>query len=217
MQRVVIIDYGSGNLHSARKALERAATDAGLEAKIEVSNRPEDVAGADRIVLPGVGAFPDCKRGLDAVPGMRDALEVAVIQNGRPFLGICVGMQLMATRGLEYGETPGLGWIEGDVKALEPRDPSLKIPHMGWNTLTVINDHPLLDGIRTGPDGLHAYFVHSYHLVPRDHSVIVAETDYGGPVTAIVAKGNTAGTQFPPEKSQTLGLKLLANFLTWKP
>jgi glutamine amidotransferase len=217
MQRVVIINYGSGNLHSARKALERAATEAGIDAKIEVSARPEDVAAADRVVLPGVGAFADCKRGLDAVLGMREALEATIIQGGRPFLGICVGMQLMATRGLEYGETPGLGWIEGDVKALEPRDPSLKIPHMGWNTLTVIKDHPLLDGIRTGPDGLHAYFVHSYHLVPRDRSVIVAETDYGGPVTAIVAKGNTAGTQFHPEKSQTLGLKLLANFLAWRP
>lgn len=217
MQRVVIINYGSGNLHSARKALERAATEGGLDAKIEVSARPEDVAAADRVVLPGVGAFADCKRGLDAVLGMREALEATVIQGGRPFLGICVGMQLMATRGLEYGETPGLGWIEGDVKALKPHDPSLKIPHMGWNTLTVINDHPLLDGIRTGPDGLHAYFVHSYHLVPRDCSVIVTETDYGGPVTAIVAKGNTAGTQFHPEKSQTLGLKLLANFLAWRP
>ncbi len=136
---------------------------------------------------------------------------------GRPFLGICVGMQLMATRGLEFGETPGLGWIEGEVKAIEPADRSLKIPHMGWNTLTVVNDHPLLAGIRTGADGLHAYFVHSYHLVPRDRSVVVAETDYGGPITAIVAKGNTAGTQFHPEKSQVLGLKLIANFLRWRP
>ncbi len=217
MQRVTIIDYGSGNLHSARKAFERAALEADLSVKIEVTARPEDVRSADRIVLPGVGAFADCKRGLDGVAGMSEALEDAVRKDGRPFLGICVGMQLMATRGLEFGETPGLGWIEGEVKAIEPADRSLKIPHMGWNTLTVVNDHPLLAGIRTGADGLHAYFVHSYHLVPRDRSVVVAETDYGGPITAIVAKGNTAGTQFHPEKSQVLGLKLIANFLRWQP
>ena len=217
MHRVVIIDYGSGNLHSARKALERAARDSGAAAEIEVSARPERVAGADRVVLPGVGAFADCKRGLDAVPGLRDALEAAVVRKGRPFLGICVGMQLMATRGLEFGETPGLGWIPGDVKAIEPKDNVLKIPHMGWNTLTVHIAHPLLAGIRTGPDGLHAYFVHSFHLVSSSRRVIVAETDYGGPITAIVADGNTAGTQFHPEKSQTLGLKLLANFLAWRP
>lgn len=217
MQRVTIIDYGSGNLHSARKAFERAALEADLSVKIEVTARPEDVRSADRIVLPGVGAFADCKRGLDGVAGMSEALEDAVRKHGRPFLGICVGMQLMATRGLEFGETPGLGWIEGEVKAIEPADRSLKIPHMGWNTLTVVNDHPLLAGIRTGADGLHAYFVHSYHLVPRDRSVVVAETDYGGPITAIVAKGNTAGTQFHPEKSQVLGLKLIANFLRWQP
>ncbi len=217
MQRVTIIDYGSGNLHSARKAFERAALEADLSVKIEVTARPEDVRSADRIVLPGVGAFADCKRGLDGVAGMSEALEDAVRKEGRPFLGICVGMQLMATRGLEFGETPGLGWIEGEVKAIEPADRSLKIPHMGWNTLVVVNDHPLLAGIRTGADGLHAYFVHSYHLVPRDRSVVVAETDYGGPITAIVAKGNTAGTQFHPEKSQVLGLKLIANFLRWRP
>ena len=217
MQRVVIIDYGSGNLHSARKALERAAQEGAADAAIEVSARPEDVAGADRVVLPGVGAFADCKRGLDAVPGLRAALESAVMQKGRPFLGICVGMQLMATRGLEFGETPGLGWIPGDVRAIEPRDPALKIPHMGWNTLSVLSGHPLLAGIKTGPDGLHAYFVHSFHLVTKSRGPIVAETDYGGPVTAIVAEGNTAGTQFHPEKSQTLGLKLLANFLRWRP
>jgi len=217
MQRVTIIDYGSGNLHSARKAFERAALEADLSVKIEVTARPEDVRSADRIVLPGVGAFADGKRGLDGVAGMSEALEDAVRKDGRPFLGICVGMQLMATRGLEFGETPGLGWIEGEVKAIEPADRSLKIPHMGWNTLTVVNDHPLLTGIRTGADGLHAYFVHSYHLVPRDRSVVVAETDYGGPIAAIVAKGNTAGTQFHPEKSQVLGLKLIANFLRWRP
>jgi glutamine amidotransferase len=217
MQRVVIIDYGSGNLHSAHKAFERAAREADVPAEITVSARPEDVKAADRIVLPGVGAFADCKRGLDGVPGMIEALAQTVVERARPFLGICVGMQLMATRGLEFGETPGLGWIDGDVRAIAPADPTLKIPHMGWNTLTVINDHPLLAGIRTGPQGLHAYFVHSYHLVPRDRSVVVAETDYGGPVTAIVAKGNTAGTQFHPEKSQTLGLQLIGNFLRWRP
>jgi glutamine amidotransferase len=217
MPRVVIIDYGSGNLHSARKALERAARESGAVAEIEVSARPERVAGADRVVLPGVGAFADCKRGLDAVPGLRDALESAVVKKGRPFLGICVGMQLMATRGLEFGETPGLGWIPGDVKAIEPKGNMLKIPHMGWNTLSVQSAHPLLAGIKTGPDGLHAYFVHSFHLVCSRRRVIVAETDYCGPVTAIVADGNTAGTQFHPEKSQTLGLKLLANFLAWRP
>jgi imidazole glycerol-phosphate synthase subunit HisH len=217
MQRVVIIDYGSGNLHSARKALERAARESGADAKIDVTARPEDVALADRVVLPGVGAFADCKRGLDAVPGLRQALESAVMNKGRPFLGICVGMQLMATRGLEFGETPGFGWIAGDVRAIEPKDPALKIPHMGWNTLSVLADHPLLAGIKTGSDGLHAYFVHSFHLVSSTRRVVVAETDHGGPVTAMVADGNTAGTQFHPEKSQTLGLKLLANFLTWRP
>lgn len=217
MQRVVIIDYGSGNLHSARKAFERAAQEADLAAEITVSARPEDVRAADRVVLPGVGAFADCKRGLDGVPGMRAALEETVVGRGRPFLGICVGMQLMATRGLEFGETPGLGWIEGDVRAIEPADPKLKIPHMGWNVLNVINEHPLLSGIHTGPEGLHAYFVHSYHLVARDRDVVVAETDYGGPVTAIIAEGNTAGTQFHPEKSQALGLKLIGNFLSWQP
>jgi glutamine amidotransferase len=217
MQRVVIIDYGSGNLHSAAKALERAARESGGRSEIIVSSRSADVTAADRIVLPGVGAFADCKRGLEAVPGMREALEQSVRKDGRPFLGICVGMQLMATRGLEFEVTDGLGWIAGEVRAIEPADPSLKIPHMGWNTLDVVRDHPLLDGIATGADGLHAYFVHSFHLVPADRGVIVAETDYGGPVTAIVAKDNMAGTQFHPEKSQMLGLKLLANFLSWRP
>jgi len=217
MQRVVIIDYGSGNLHSAGKALERAGRESNANAEIVVSARPEDVRAADRVVLPGVGAFADCKRGLDAVPGMHDAIEETVRVKGRPFLGICVGMQLMATRGLEFEITEGLGWVAGDVCAIDPRDPALKIPHMGWNTLDVATPHALLDGIKTGPDGLHAYFVHSYHLVPANRDVIVAETDYGGPVTAMVAKGNVAGTQFHPEKSQTLGLKLLANFLKWTP
>jgi glutamine amidotransferase len=217
MQRVVIIDYGSGNLHSARKAIERAALESGVAAEIEVTSRPEAVASADRIVLPGVGAFADCKRGLDAVPGMSETLEVAVRQKGRPFLGICVGMQLMATRGLEFGETPGLGWIDGDIRTIEPADPALKIPHMGWNTLIRVTDHPLFEGIKTGPDGLHAYFVHSFHLASRSRESVTAETDYGGPVTAAVGKDNMAGTQFHPEKSQELGLRLLANFLRWRP
>jgi len=217
MQRVVIIDYGSGNLHSASKAFERAARESGSDAVIEVSSSADAVLAADRIVLPGVGAFADCKRGLEAVPGMREALETAVRRNARPFLGICVGQQLLATRGLEHEVTEGLGWIEGEVRIIEPSNKDLKIPHMGWNTLKVLRPHALLTGLPTGPDGLHAYFVHSYHLVPANREVIVAETDYGGPVTAMVAKDNVAGTQFHPEKSQRLGLGLIANFLAWKP
>lgn len=217
MQHVVIIDYGSGNLHSAAKAFERAARDSGSEARIEVTADPGRVLAADRVVLPGVGAFADCKRGLEAVPCMRAAMEEAVRVKGRPFLGICVGMQLLATRGLEHGVTEGFDWIAGDVRAIEPNDPALKIPHMGWNTLRQLREHPLLDGLSTGPSGLHAYFVHSYHFVPVDRSDVVAETDYGGPVTALIAHGNIAGTQFHPEKSQTLGLGLIANFLRWKP
>ena len=217
MQRVAIIDYGSGNLHSAAKAFERAARESGADATILVTADPKIVVAADRVVLPGVGAFADCKRGLEAVASMRHALETAVIGQARPFLGICVGMQLMATRGLEFEVTDGLNWIAGEVRAIEPNDASLKIPHMGWNTLHAVTPHALLDGIKTGPDGLHAYFVHSYQLVPEQRSAVVAETDYGGPVTAMVAKDNMAGTQFHPEKSQTLGLKLIANFLKWRP
>lgn len=217
MQNVVIIDYGSGNLHSAAKAFESAARESSTPSKIVVSPRPEDVLRADRIVLPGVGAYADCKAGLERVPGLISALQEAVLKNGRPFLGICVGMQLLSERGLEFVETPGLGWIKGEVRAIEPKDPELKIPHMGWNTLNVVNGHALLDGIPTGPDGWHAYFVHSFAMVPRERRVAVAETDYGGPITAMVADGNIAGTQFHPEKSQKLGLKLIANFLSWKP
>jgi glutamine amidotransferase len=217
MQRVAIIDYGSGNLHSAAKAFERAARECEADAEILVTAEPGDITGADRVVLPGVGAFADCKRGLEAVPGLLPALTDAVLTKRRPFLGICVGMQLMATRGLEFAVTPGLNWIDGEVRQIEPNDPALKIPHMGWNTLNLVNAHPLLDGIPTGPDGLHAYFVHSYQLVPRDRANLVAETDYGGPITAFVTKDNMAGTQFHPEKSQALGLKLIANFLRWKP
>lgn len=217
MQRITIVDYGSGNLHSAAKAFERAAREREITAEVVVSGRPEDVASADRIVLPGVGAFADCRAGLDAVEGLRDALYDGVWKKGRPFLGICVGMQLMADRGLEHGPTDGLGWVPGEVRAIEPTDPALKIPHMGWNTLNVVNAHPLLDGIETGSDGWHAYFVHSYHLVAGERAYLVAETDYGGPVTAIVARDNMIGTQFHPEKSQRLGLKLITNFLCWSP
>jgi imidazole glycerol-phosphate synthase subunit HisH len=214
---VVIIDYGSGNLHSAAKAFERAAREAELDLAITVSSDPNAVAKADRIVLPGVGAFADCRRGLDSVPGMVEALQRRVHGDKRPFFGICVGMQLMATRGLEHTTSYGLDWIKGDVKAIEPSDPSLKVPHMGWNTLEQAKPHPLLDAIPTGPDGLHAYFVHSYALTPADPADVVATTDYGGPVTAIVGRDNLVGAQFHPEKSQALGLKLIANFLRWRP
>lgn len=215
MQRVAIIDYGSGNLHSAAKAFERAARESEANAEIVVTSDPVVVRAANRVVLPGVGAYADCKRGLEAVPGMRDALEETVRGKGRPFLGICVGMQLMATRGLEHGVTDGLDWIAGEVRHITPANPSLKIPHMGWNTLDVVTPHALLAGIPTGAGGLHAYFVHSYHLVAASDADVVARTDYGGPITAFVARGNMAGTQFHPEKSQSLGLKLIANFLKW--
>jgi imidazole glycerol-phosphate synthase subunit HisH len=214
---VAIVDYGSGNLHSAAKAFERAARDAGLAESIVVTSDPEKIARADRVVLPGVGAFADCRRGLDAIAGMIDALEQNVRQRGRPFFGICVGMQLMAERGREYQVTPGLGWIAGEVDRITPSDPSLKIPHMGWNTLNMLKAHPLLADIPLGPDGLHAYFVHSYELKVAQRSDLVAQADYGGPLTAIVGRDNMVGTQFHPEKSQRLGLALIANFLKWTP
>jgi glutamine amidotransferase len=214
---VAIIDYGSGNLHSARKAFERAARETGLDCEINVTADPEVVLAADHVVLPGVGAFADCRRGLDSVSGMVEAMDEAVRQRGRPFLGICVGAQLMATRGLEHEVVGGLNWIAGDVAAIKPSDPELKIPHMGWNTLDLRRSHPLLEGVTTGQSGLHAYFVHSYQLYTEDPGDLVATADYGGPVTAIVARDNIAGTQFHPEKSQTLGLKLIANFLKWRP
>ena len=214
---IAIVDYGSGNLHSAAKAFERAARESGHDQPILVTRDPEDVRRAERVVLPGVGAFADCRRGLDAVPGMVEALEETVRGKGRPFLGICVGMQLMAERGREYVVTEGLGWIRGEVDKITPSDPALKIPHMGWNTLTAGAPHKLLDGIPLGPAGLHAYFVHSYQLRPLDHADLVAQADYGGPITAIVARDTMAGTQFHPEKSQKLGLALIANFLKWKP
>jgi glutamine amidotransferase len=214
---VAIVDYGSGNLHSAAKAFERAAHEIGHDQPILVTQDPAVVARADRIVLPGVGAFADCRRGLDAVDGMVEALEQAVRRNGRPFFGICVGMQLLAECGREYKVTEGLGWIAGEVDRIAPRDPDLKIPHMGWNTLNVARPHPLLDGLTLGPQGRHAYFVHSYQLKPAQQADLVAEADYGGAATAIVGRDNIVGTQFHPEKSQKLGLALIANFLQWRP
>jgi glutamine amidotransferase len=214
---VAIVDYGSGNLHSAAKAFERAARESGHDQPIAVTRDPDAVRRAERVVLPGVGAFADCRKGLDAVPGMVEALEETVRKKGRPFLGICVGMQLMAERGREYVVTEGLGWIKGEVDKIAPSDPALKIPHMGWNTLAVRNAHKLLDGIPLGPDGLHAYFVHSYQLRPADGGDLVAQADYGGPITAVVGRDSMVETQFHPEKSQKLGLALIANFLKWKP
>jgi len=214
---VAIVDYGSGNLHSAAKAFERAARDIGAQMPIEVTSDPAKVARAERVVLPGVGAFADCRRGLDDIPGMVDALDSAVRLKGRPFFGICVGMQLMAERGREYQVTPGLGWIAGEVDRIAPSDPALKIPHMGWNTLNMLRPHPLLADIPLGPDGLHAYFVHSYELKTAHRAELVAQADYGGPLTAIVGRDNMVGTQFHPEKSQRLGLQLIANFLKWAP
>ncbi len=214
---VAVIDYGSGNLHSAVKAFERAARESGAHQPITLTSDPAAVRAADRIVLPGVGAFADCRRGLDAVAGMIETLHEEVGRKGKPFLGICVGMQLMAERGREYTVTDGMGWIRGEVCRIAPSDPALKIPHMGWNTIEVRRPHPLLDGIPLGSEGLHAYFVHSFHLQVADPADLVADCDYGGPVTALVGRDNYAGTQFHPEKSQKLGLALIANFLKWKP
>lgn len=215
--RVAIIDYGSGNLRSATKAFERASQEAGLNAEIILTDDAETVRNADRIVLPGVGAYADCLAGLLAVPGMIEAIDEVAVQRARPFLGICVGMQLMSERGLEKTISKGFAWIAGDVKLIEPKDPSLKIPQIGWNTIELRQAHPLFDGIATGPDGLHAYFVHSYHVDTKRSEQVLATTDYGGSVTAAVIEGNRAGTQFHPEKSQTLGLALIANFLRWRP
>lgn len=215
--RVAIIDYGSGNLRSATKAFERAARETGVSAEIDLTADAEKVRTADRIVLPGVGAYADCKEGLSAVPGMVEALDEAVIRAGKPFLGICVGMQLMSARGLEKTVTQGLGWIPGDVVEMTPSDPALKIPQIGWNTIHVKHPHPLFEGIATGEGGLHAYFVHSYHLAASNPDDVLATTDYGGAMTATVARDNFVGTQFHPEKSQALGLALISNFLKWKP
>ncbi|HTJ58146.1 MAG TPA: imidazole glycerol phosphate synthase subunit HisH [Devosiaceae bacterium] len=216
-ETVAIIDYGSGNLRSAAKAFEREVAELALPTTIAVTSDADLVRRADRVVLPGVGAFADCRAGLLAVTGMREALEERVIRGGVPFLGICVGMQLMAARGLEKGVHEGLGWIAGDVKLLEPADPALKVPHMGWNTLTFRQPHKLLESLSDGPEGLHAYFVHSYHLAAAEPETLVATADYGGPVTAAVGRDNLFGTQFHPEKSQALGLGLIRNFLRWKP
>jgi imidazole glycerol-phosphate synthase subunit HisH len=210
--RAALIDYGSGNLASAAKALARAASGTGHE--IVTTADPEIVRGAERIVLPGVGAFADCMNGLSAVPGMVEVLREKVLKDGAPFLGICVGMQLLATVGREFGDHAGLGWIAGEVVKITPSDPGLKIPHMGWNELKPLRRHALLEGI---PAGTNVYFVHSFQLKPTLEQDLLATTDYGGPLTAMVANENIAGTQFHPEKSQAMGLKLLENFLRWKP
>lgn len=209
-----IVDYGSGNLRSAAKAFERAAAENGVAGGILVTSRPEEIARAERVVLPGVGAFADCRRGLAAVPGLEAALGEAVLRRGCPFLGICVGMQLMAERGREFETIEGLGWLRGEVAAIAPADPSLKIPHMGWNELFPRTAHPVLAGL---PAGTHAYFVHSYQFRPADRADLLAETDYGGPIAAVVGRDNLIGTQFHPEKSQMAGLRLIANFLQWRP
>lgn len=209
----VLVDYESGNLHSAQKAFERMAAETGT-GDVIVSARAEDIARADRIVLPGDGAFPACRQALDAVPGMVDALQEAVIVRGKPFLGICVGMQMLATTGREYSDTAGLDWISGEVVAIRPTDPALKVPHMGWNDMVIDRAHPVLEGLKTGD---HAYFVHSYHFRVSNPAHLLAHVDYAGPITAIIGRDNILGTQFHPEKSQSAGLRLIANFLRWKP
>ena len=209
---VALIDYGSGNLHSAAKAIERAARSAGET--VTVTSDAAALTDADRIVLPGVGAFADCKRGLEALTGMVEALNEQVVRKGKPFLGICVGMQLLAERGREFETVDGLGWIKGEVVPLQPKDLALKIPHMGWNELVLKRAHPVLQGI---DDRAHAYFVHSYAFTPADPADLIAEVDYGGPVAAVIGRDNILGVQFHPEKSQATGLKLIANFLRWRP
>ncbi len=216
-EQLVLVDYGSGNLRSAAKAVARVAAAAGRDVAVCVTNRPEQVAAADRLILPGVGAFGDCMAGLGAITGLRQALDEAVQRRGQPFLGICVGMQLMARQGTEHGIHAGLGWIDGVVDALAPADPSLKIPHMGWNSLTLTPQgqaHPVLAGLDRCGD---VYFVHSYALRCADPADVLATTDYGGAVTAVVGRDTMIGTQFHPEKSQAAGLRLLANFLDWRP
>ena len=214
MSRVALIDYGSGNLRSAEKALERATRERGFDHEIIVTSDPAIAGSAERIVLPGVGAFADCMNGLKALPGMVEALREAVLKRGVPFLGICVGMQLLASVGREFGDHEGLSWIPGEVVKMAPADPALKIPHMGWNELAFARPHPLFAGLEPGA---HAYFVHSYVIRPADPAHILAVTDYGGPFAAAVGRDNIAGTQFHPEKSQNAGLTILGNFLGWKP
>jgi glutamine amidotransferase len=212
MERCVIIDYGSGNLRSAAKAFERAAAETGADVAIEVTGDVALVRKADRIVLPGVGAFADCRRGLDAVPGLVEALEARVRREGVPFLGICVGMQLLAERGLEHRTTEGLGWIPGDVVIID--GPGLRVPHMGWNDLEIRQPHPVLAGIASGE---HGYFVHSYRFACRDQTDVLATVEYGGPIAAVIGRDNILGTQFHPEKSQAMGLKFIGDFLGWRP
>jgi len=212
--QAVIIDYGSGNLRSAAKAFERAARESGSAMAVKVSADPRDVAASSHIVLPGVGAFADCMSGLSRLPGMVEALTRAVREEKRPFLGICVGMQLLATRGHEHGTHAGLCWLDGEVHRIAVGGQGLKVPHMGWNELTPCRAHPLLAGI---DKGAHAYFVHSYHLVLRDPKDVLATTEYGGEMLAVAGRDNIAGTQFHPEKSQEAGLRLIANFLRWRP
>jgi imidazole glycerol-phosphate synthase subunit HisH len=215
--KIALIDYGAGNLHSAGKALERALNEAGLSGHIVLGANPDEIAEADRIVLPGDGAYRDCREALAAVDGLEEVLTEQVRVKGRPFLGICVGMQLLGEIGEERGETKGLGWLPGRVVALDPVQRHLKVPHMGWNTLEKRGDHPVLAGLTLGESGLHAYFLHSYHLLPSDPSDLIAIADYGGPVSAIVGRDTVIGTQFHPEKSQALGIRLLANFVKWAP
>lgn len=213
MALTVLVDYDSGNLHSAEKALQRMAAEVGA-GEVIVSDRPEDVARADRIVLPGDGAFPACRRALGAHGGLFEAMDEAVRQRGRPFLGICVGMQMLATWGREYEDTAGFGWIGGEVVRITPTDPALKVPHMGWNDLVIDHPHPVLEGIATGD---HAYFVHSYHFRVDNPAQRLAHCDYAGDITAIVGRDTIVGTQFHPEKSQATGLRLIGNFLRWTP
>lgn len=213
MSLTVLVDYDSGNLHSAEKAFQRMAAEAGSGSVI-VSSRPEDVARADRVVLPGDGAFPACRRALGEHGGLFEAIDDAVTRRAVPFLGICVGMQMLADRGLEYQPTPGFGWIGGEVVRITPADPALKVPHMGWNDLVISGAHPVLAGIVSGD---HAYFVHSYQFRVADAADRLAHVDYAGDVTAIIARGTVVGTQFHPEKSQATGLRLIANFLAWRP
>lgn len=211
--RTVLVDYDSGNLHSAEKAFQRMAAEVG-GGEVIVSSRPEDVARADRVVLPGDGAFPACRRALTDHTGLFEAIEDAVTRRGTPFLGICVGMQMLATWGREYEDVRGFDWIGGEVERITPTDPALKVPHMGWNDLVVDHPHPVLEGIATGD---HAYFVHSYHFRVADPAQRLAHVDYGGDITAIVGRDTIVGTQFHPEKSQAVGLRLIGNFLRWKP
>lgn len=213
MTLTALVDYDSGNLHSAQKAFERMAreSDAG---SVVVTSDPDVVARADRIVLPGDGAFPACRNALYAVDGVAEAIVEAVTKRGVPFLGICVGMQMLATVGHEYEETGGFDWIKGDITRITPSDPSLKVPHMGWNDLVINHPHPVLDGLKTGD---HAYFVHSYHMAVQNDAERIAHVDYAGDITAIVGRDNIIGTQFHPEKSQATGLRLIGNFLSWKP